>query len=419
MKTQQKKVRVLTTLSSCIEFYDFSLIVFLAPVLSQVFYPSHTQHQGLTNILGIFAFGYLSRIIGAIIFGDRGDCRGRKSTLMFSIAMMAIATFAIAILPSYDRLGYAGAYSLAILRVIQGLALGGEVPGAIVFCSEHNNAKRRGYSTSLIVFGVTFGNVLASGLFSLLTYLMPHTQFVNWGWRIMFVVGGILSTISLMMRYSVHETPYFKNISHYAQKEKRPILQLYTQHFTLVVKGFFLTSLAAICISIFYQIIELQPYLHVMPNTINIFVFASFVFISAGAVLVGTISDKIGRLPLVQLSCAVFTLFPLSYFLFHSTSLILTFMPLLIGSALILGVYTAVLTELFPTNIRYSGVALCYNLGFTICGGLTPVILQHLNQSGIFMSMSVLPCLVAVPLLLFSTFFWRDYFNSPLVNHSP
>ena len=417
MKTQQKKVRVLTTLSSCIEFYDFSLIVFLAPTLSQVFYPSHTQHLGLLNILGIFAFGYFSRIIGAIIFGDRGDNHGRKSSLMFSIALMAVATFAIAMLPDYQKMGYLGAYSLAVLRVIQGLALGGEVPGAIVFCSEHNQATRRGYSTSLIVCGVTFGNVLASGLLALLTYLISNEQFLHWGWRIMFLVGGVLSVISLMMRYSVNETPYFKRLNQC--NLKRPAIQLYRQHFTLIIKGFFLTSLAAICISILYQIVELQPSLRVMPNTIKLFVFASFILISAGAVLVGIISDKIGRLPLVQLSCAVFTLFPLSYFLFHNTNLILTFAPLLIGSALILGVYTAVLAELFPTHLRYSGVALCYNLGFAICGGLTPVVLQYFNQSGIFMSVSILPCLVAVPLLLFSTFYWRDYFNSPLVNHSP
>ncbi len=416
MKTQQKKVRVLTALSSCIEFYDFSLVVFLAPELRKVFYPAHIQHQGLPDILGIFAFGYFSRIVGAVMFGDRGDRRGRKSTFMFSIALMATATLAIALLPGYEQMGYSGVCLLAVLRVIQGLALGGEVPGAIVFCSEHNKANRRGYSTSLIVCGVTCGNVFASGLLALLTYLLSGEQFLDWGWRIMFLAGGALSIVSLIMRYSVTETPYFKKLGQC--RVQRRIIQLYRQNFALIIKGFFLTSLAAICISTFYQIDELQPSLHVMSSTIHVFVFTSFVLISAGAVLVGIISDRIGRLPLVQLSCAVFTLFPLSYFLFHKTSLILTFAPLLAGGSLISGVYTAVLAELFPTYIRYSGVALCYNLGFAICGGLTPVVLQYFNQSGIVMSVSILPCLVAVP-LLFSTFYWRDYFNSPLVNHSP
>ena len=418
MKTQHQKVRVLTTLSSCVEFYDFSLIVFLAPTLSHVFYPSHFHQKGILEILGIFAFGYLSRIAGGIIFGKNGDSHGRKTAFLFSISLMAMATFAIALLPSYQNLGYLGALGLMVLRLVQGLALGGQVPGAIVFCSEHNKAKKRGFSTSLIVFGVTFGNVLASGLLTLLTSLLTRSEFLSWGWRIMFVVGGCLSLISLMLRFSVSETPYYKKLHNVADRVKHPTHQLIHRYPNLVINGFLLASLPAICISTFYQIINLQTSLHVLKNTIHFFIFGSFILISTGAVIVGITSDKIGRIPIVQLSCAIFTLFPLSYFLFHKTNMLITFAPLLLGSTFILGVYTAMLSELFPTQIRYSGVALSYNLGFAICGGFTPVILEQFYQSGLSMFVSVLPCFVAVP-LLFSTFFWKDNFNIPLANQYP
>ena len=418
MKPQQTKVRALTTLSSCIEFYDFSLIVFLAPTLTKVFYPSHFQHQGLIEILGIFAFGYLSRIVGGIIFGHKGDCHGRKSAFVYSISLMGLATFAIAFLPSYDMFGYLGAFLLAILRITQGLALGGEVPGAIVFCSEHNHTKKRGYSTSLIIFGVTFGNVFSSGLMSVLNSLLTKSQFITWGWRVMFIAGGILSMISLIMRFSVSETPYYKKIVKQKITKSKPILQLLSLQPKLILKGFLVTSLAAISISTFYQIINIQPSIRVMKSTINFFVFSSFILISTGAVMAGKMSDKIGRIPIIQLSCAIFTLFPLSYFMFHRTNIILTFTPLLLGSTLILGVFTAVLAELFPTEIRYSGVALCYNLGFAICGGFTPIVLEKFDQAGMFMSISMLPCLVAVPLLI-STFFWKDNFNAPMLSQTP
>ncbi|RYV02293.1 hypothetical protein SOPP22_09515 [Shewanella sp. OPT22] len=418
MTTQQERVRVLTTLSSSIEFYDFALIIFLAPTLSKVFYPSDFQHQGLMAVLGIFAFGYLSRIIGGVIIGERGDRKGRKPAFVFSIGLMAFATLAISLLPSYQQMGYIGAFLLAVLRVTQGLALGGEVPGAIVFCTEHNNARKRGYSTSLIIFGVTFGNILASGLQSVLSSLLTQQQFLAWGWRIMFVVGAGLSLISLLLRFSVKETSYFTEEEKHPPKEAPPIYQLLKMHPKAVFKGFLLTSLAAISISSFYQLMSLQPSLRVMKSTIHFFVFSSFIIISTSAVLVGMLSDKIGRLPIVQMSCAVFSLFPLSYFYFHKTNIIFTFIPLIIGSALILGVFTAILAELFPTSVRYSGVACCYNLGFAICGGLTPLILEKLNLHGMFMSISVLPCVIAGPLLIYS-FFWKDNFRSPLTSQSP
>jgi len=377
----QCKLIFLASLGGALEFYDFVIFGFLAKVISQLFFPQYDSFAALLSTFALFAVGYLIRPLGGILFGHFGDKYGRKRMFVLSVLLMGIPTLLIGLLPSYHQIGILASLLLIALRLLQGLSVGGEVPGAIVYIAETAPAQHRGLACGFIFFGINMGLLLGSIISATLANLLTEQQFFSWGWRIAFLIGGALCFISYFLRKQLTETPFF---TEQLTRPNFPLKVILTQYKRLVVKGIAITWLGAAAVSLFFLYLPtyFSTQLH-MPlknalvfNAINIAIFA------INVVVMCYLSDKIGRKKVMLIG----TLF----FLFGSYPLFAMFQtgdPQLITAAGIIaalfissitGSFACMLAELFPTSIRYSGFAVSYNIGLAIFGGLTPLIATSL-----------------------------------------
>lgn len=382
---EQKKIIALSCLGGAIEFYDFIVFVFFAKILSQLFFPSHNATAALMSAFAVFAVGYFARPLGGIIFGHLGDRFGRKKTFIATVILMAVPTFLIGLLPTYESVGLLAPCLLVLLRLLQGFSVGGEIPGAIVYASETAPVNHRGFACGIIFFGINVGLVAGSLVATLVTHFLTQTQLMTWGWRLPFIIGGCLGIISFYLRKQMHETHFFKNLQLTQRLDYIPFLTTIKQYPKQALQGFLLTGLQAVIISLFY--LYLPTYLTeefhfpskqiLMLNTINVFIFSVFVLVSS------YMSDKIGRKTIMRIGAVFLAL--CTYFLFLLFKLqqfwIVIVVTTLCGmfASCITACFASMLAEFYPTHIRYSGVALSYNFGF-ILGGVTPLIAATLIQ---------------------------------------
>lgn len=209
MSMTEKRVTLITSVGSALEYYDFITYILLASYLSQVFFPESDPIAGSLETLAVFAIAYIARPVGGLIFGHFGDKFGRKKVFLASILLMAASTFAIGLLPSYHAIGVLGAILLVVLRTIQGLSQGAELPGAITFIAEHASRTKRGSQLGLMMFGVALGAMLSTLVNLILHYNLDTAQFITWGWRIPFLIGGVLAIVGFYLRRSIPESPIF------------------------------------------------------------------------------------------------------------------------------------------------------------------------------------------------------------------
>ncbi|MBE8167064.1 MAG: hypothetical protein HAW66_01685 [Shewanella sp.] len=224
----------------------------------------------------------------------------------------------------------------------------------------------------------------------------------------MFVFGSILSLFSLSLRLTLTETPAFLNTT--SRQPTSPIKTLFTRHRQKILKGIIIASLPAVGISTLYEMINYSSSLGDKNNSYSVWVFTS---VSLGAIVFGKISDIIGRVALIRSSCVAFLLLPVSFNRLDTIHLYAAFIPLILGTALISGCYTACLTELMPTNVRFTGIATCHNFAFAFFGGLTPLLLESLIQNNHASSLAFIPAIVAIPVFI-TSFYWTDKYNLSL-----
>jgi len=387
MNKQTTSIKSTVTAASVggfLEMYDFVIYAFFASVLAPLFFPSTDHVASLLAVFGVFAVGYLARPIGGIIYGYFGDRLGRRKTLIYSLLFMAIPTFLMSVLPTYEQVGRWAPVLLIMLRLAQGLAVGGDFPGAITFVSEHVKKNRRGLHNSWIYFGINFGLMFGSAVASLITHNLTHQQLFSWGWRIPFALGILLALVGMYIRHRSTETPLFALAQQHMSENHNPIKSAIQTNKKNIIQGVFISLLGAVIIS---QIFIFMPtYLSkfgeytldraLMINTLSILAFTLCL------PLAGLISDFIGRKKIIATGCILFMLIsiPAYYFMSHNsntTSLIAVF-ALAIISAMIIGPLPSTLAELFATENRYTSVAISYNVAFAIFGGLTPFILTWL-----------------------------------------
>ncbi|MCL1125228.1 MFS transporter [Shewanella surugensis] len=372
-----QRVLFLCSLGGLLEFYDFIISALLASYIASIFFPTETEINGLLAAFATFAVGYLARPLGGIIFGHFGDVYGRKRTFTFSILMMALATFCIGLIPNYTTLGITAPILLIFFKIIQGISIGGEIPGAITYISEFF-PKKKGLATGVVfcflISGISMGYLVQASLISLYT----DEQITAWAWRLPFFLGGIFGIIAFYLRKKLIEIPQF--IPYLDPNQPFPILEVLNKQWRVFILTTIITGLGAIVIVSLFTFLPayLTKILHYTLNDM-IWMSASAVFIAAlSCILFGWLSDKVRRINLLLLLIvAVFILAtPIFYiytehFLLYPLSLALS--ALLVG--LSWGNIPAILSESFPSNIRYSGIGLSYNVGFGIVGGLTPLIL--------------------------------------------
>ncbi len=363
-----------------LEWYDFAVFGFLAPVISVLFFPDEDPLAGLIMIYGIFATGYMMRPLGGIIFGHIGDRMGRKVALRLSIFLMAIPTVLVGFLPTHDDIGLTAAVLLVVLRLMQGLSVGGELIGSISFLVEIAPAKKRGLFGSWTLFGAVGGLLLGSAGVMLLTNILGHEAMLKWGWRIPFWSGIIILTVGAVLRRGMIESPEFLQAQKEQSHENSPLRQVLREMPGRVLQ---LAAIVTLATTSFYLIFVWMPtYLSKMVNPpIGHTLFINTVAMLLVLVIIplsGRLSDRYGRREVMLLCSAAMGLlvYPLFLLIDQGTFAAALCAQLIFAviSGGIQGPMPALMVEMFPTHLRSSAIGLGYNLSVALLGGTAPMI---------------------------------------------
>jgi MFS family permease len=385
--SEQKKLILLSSFGGALEFYDFIIFIVFAKIISALFFPAQDPTASLMLTFGVFALGYVVRPLGGFLFGHFGDRLGRKKTFVASILLMAIPTFLMGLLPTYETLGITASILLIILRLLQGLSVSGELPGAIIFVAESVPDQHRGAACGVIFFAINSGLLLGSLLGSFLMSTLSQEALMDWGWRIPFLLGGLLGVVSYYLRKKLRETPLFQEINQQQSKEKVPALILFQQYPKQLLKGIGVTVLGATLFTVCF--LYLPTYIATQfqfplkslftVNSIAIFIF------SIQAVLMAWLSDRVGRKTIMRIGAIGFIVlsYPL-FMLFQQGNFALVIATMIIFALMggcISGTFPCQLVEMFPTRVRYTGFGVAYNITYAIFGGLTPLIVTALIRT--------------------------------------
>ncbi len=375
------------SLGTMIDWYDFYIFGSLSVLLSTKFFPPGDPVIAFLSTLAVFATGFAVRPFGAVVFGRIGDLVGRKYTFLLTIGIMGTGTTAIGFLPTYEAIGIFAPLILVLLRLLQGLALGGEYGGAVIYVAEHSPDEKRGYWTSYIQTTATFGLFLSLMVILGTRGLVGNTVFNDWGWRIPFALSIVLVAMSLLIRWSLSETPLFKRLKQQGSLSKSPTRDSLgnKRNWKLILLALFGATAGQGVVwytGQFYALFFLQTVLKVGIDMSSIIVAVA---LAAGApffVLFGWLSDKIGRKRILLAGnlLAVITYFPI-YYAMHAFSNPPNFAVLtvlvwvqVIYVTMVYGPIAAFLVEFFPAKIRYTSLSVPYHLGNGEFGGFLPLI---------------------------------------------
>lgn len=372
---EQKKLLFLSSVGGILEFYDFVIYALLATSIAANFFPSSNVNISLIATFATFSVGYLARPLGGILFGHFGDKRGRKTTFTSSILMMAIATLGIALIPSYQSIGVAAPILVTLLRIIQGISVGGEIPGAIAYISE-SIPERKGFAAGIVFGALISGITLGSLIQAILNNILGHEVMFQWGWRIPFILGGLLGFMSYFLRKQLQESYLFKTVED--KIESFPLAKAFREHFLNILAGIFIVGLGASIITLLFlfipayltKVLHLPSSFYIWPNTIAIF--------AAALICIGfsKFADKFDIKYLMMLISLATLVLAYPIFLIYSKYTAFYLVSFAISALLtgtVWGTIPTVLSEAFPTRVRYTGIAISYNMGFAIFGGLTPL----------------------------------------------
>jgi len=376
--TELKRVVVSSVIGTAVEWYDFLVYgTATALVFNKLFFPMSDPALGIIAAFGTYAVGFLARPLGAAIFGHFGDRVGRKAMLAMTIIIMGLGTFLIGLLPTYDQIGIAAPVLLVLLRLLQGIGLGGEWGGAVLMVVENAPARNRGLLGSMVQIGWPIGNLAAIGIFAALSQV-PDSDFLAWAWRIPFLISIVLVGVGLYIRLQLDETPVFREIEAKNEVAKLPLVEILTQHrrsfFTAV--GLKLSEVSYAIIVGVFSISYVTGHL-AMPRSVII----NAILVSAAVALLiipvfGWLSDRIGRKTMFYASClfAMAFAFPLFWLLDTRDPLTITLTvvaAISFGQMVGFSVGAPWYSELFAARLRYSGASLGFQVGAAI-GGLTP-----------------------------------------------
>ncbi|WP_339731346.1 MFS transporter [uncultured Gimesia sp.] len=382
-----KNIRVLAAgfIGNILEWYDFAVYGFFAPTLGKLFFPSDNPTTSLIAAFGAFAAGFLMRPVGAVLFGHIGDRLGRKKALTLSVMMMAVPTLLVGVLPTHAQIGVSAAVLMVILRMIQGVSVGGEYTSSFVFLVEHAPPHRRAFFGSWSMIGATCGILLGSAVGALINTFTTNEQLLEWGWRIPFLSGVLVAFVGYFIRHGIPEQPLSKELVE--QEAYSPLKEAFASHKKELLQSAGLNMMNAVT---FYTVfIYLSTWLveevgedraeALDINTISMAALTLFV------PLVAILADKFGRKPFLLIgSAGVALLSPtlLGLMHHHNFALILTGQ---IGFALLIacfaGAIPATITELFKRGVRVSAASVSYNLPFALFGGTAPMVAAWLVKA--------------------------------------
>jgi metabolite-proton symporter len=381
-KTPLRRVVMASLIGTTIEWYDFFLYGSAAAlVFNKLFFPEFDPLTGTLLAFATYALGFVARPVGGIVFGHYGDRIGRKRLLMLSLILMGVATVLIGLLPTYAQIGIWAPIALIALRLVQGFAVGGEWGGAVLMAAEHGDSARRGFWASWPQAGVPAGNLLAAAVLAIMAAVQTEADFLQWGWRVPFVLSALLVVVGWYIRNRVSESPMFeKELDETEAPPKVPAIDVLRERPKALVLGAGLRvgeNISYYILTVFsltYLVDVSNESRSLALNALLIGAAVQFFAIPLFALL----SDKIGRRPVYAFGA--FGLAAWCFIMFgllgsgDNASIVLALVIGLVLHGAMYGPQAAFITELFPTRIRYSGVSLAYQLTSIVAGSLAPII---------------------------------------------
>jgi MFS family permease len=387
LKRSDYRTLTLAALGGTLEFYDFVIFVFFAGAISKLFFPADMPDWlSQTQTFGIFAAGYLARPLGGIIMAHFGDLFGRKRMFMLSILLMAVPTLAIGLLPTYAAIGIWAPLLLLMLRVFQGAAIGGEVPGAWVFVAEHVPQRHVGFACGTLTAGLTGGILLGSLVAAAVTRSYSPADLLAEGWRVPFILGGVFGFVAVWLRQYLHETPVFKELQARQQlAAELPLKTVVREHRPAVVLTMLMTWLlsAAIVVMILMTPTLVQKLYAISAATALQANSIATLFLSVGCIAFGALADRLGAGRVLAVGCV--GLGATSWLFYQQMGVApehIYSMYALCGFFVgVIGVVPGVAVQTFPPAVRFSGLSFSYNVAYAVFGGLTPVAVSLLLHS--------------------------------------
>lgn len=410
LNKEEKRVLWLSALGGMLELYDFAIYGAFAVYFSSQFFPHADGLAGILETYMVFLLGFVLRPVGGIIFSHIGDEVGRKKVLVYTVFLMGISSFGIAVLPTYAQIGIAAPLLLMFMRMLQGLAVGGELPTTFVYVSEYMSTKRV-FAFGMVMGGVFSGYLIASLISFILNEICTQEFLYQYGWRIPFFIGSIICLVSFQIRKTLHETEAFQQIK---SREKFPAIVVFKEYKRPLIAGIFLSASQQVfsVVGIIYIPTYFNKLLHVgNTNIAQILVVGLFFFVAMIFVLGVYFKNKnINLLKMLFIGLLVNTVtISLAFYLFSHDMVELGYGLLIIPHCVFALFIPLGITLLFPTNIRLSGVSLSYNISIVLFAGITPIFITTLI--GYTHLVYFIPAMFLIAFLMFGCFAMYSVFR--------